>query len=69
MRYKLDLLNNTTIELNNKNELIIWITHDKQFKFGWYYLIRNNNLYIIYDTETTYEEHFIKNLGENNGTK
>ena len=52
-------LNNISLQKYNNN-IIIWITHDKDYHFGWYYLIKNNKLYLVYDTETTYEEHFIK---------
>ena len=65
MRYKLSQLNNITMEVKN-NKIILWITHDKNFNYGWYYLFDNNKLYLIYDTEITYEEHLIKDFGDNN---
>lgn len=52
-------LNNISLQKCNNN-VIIWITHDKDYHFGWYYLIKDNKLYLVYDTEITYEEHFIK---------
>lgn len=52
-------LNNISLQKCDNN-IIIWITHDKDYHFGWYYLIKDNKLYLVYDTEITYEEHFIK---------
>lgn len=62
---KLEMLNNIPITLIN-GDTLIWITHDKNYKYGWYYKIHNNKLFLVYDTEITYEEHLIKDLGDNN---
>lgn len=52
-------LNNISLQKCDNN-IIIWITHDKNYQYGWYYLIRDNKLYLVYDTELTFEEHLIK---------
>lgn len=67
MRYKLSQLNNITMEIKN-NKIILWITHDKDFNYGWYYLFDNNKLYLVYDTEVTYEEHLIKDFSNEKET-
>lgn len=54
-------LNSITLSKYGDN-FILWITHDKDYHFGWYYLIKDDKLYLVYDTETTYEEHLVKDF-------
>ncbi len=55
-------LNNIPLSITVNNDILLWITHDKNFNYGWYYKISNNKLYLVYDTEITYKETFIKDL-------
>ena len=55
----LNHLNMLTLS-KNKDEFILWINHDRDYKYGWYYLIRKTGLYLVRETEITYEELLIK---------
>ena len=44
------------------DDYIIWLTHDKDYNYGWYYLLKKDKLFLVYQSETVYEEHLIKDF-------
>jgi len=55
----LNHLNMLTLSKKDDN-FILWISHDKNYNYGWYYLIRPYGVYLVRETEIDYEEHLIK---------
>ena len=56
------ILNHLNMKTLSKrgNDYIIWLTHDKNYNYGWYYLIRPYGVYLVRETEVDYEEHLVK---------
>ena len=49
------------LTLSKKDDnFILWISHDKNYNYGWYYLIRPYGVYLVRETEIDYEEHLVK---------
>lgn len=58
------ILNHLNMKTLSKHgeDYIIWLTHDKDYKYGWYYLLKKDKLLLVYQSETVYEEHLIKDF-------
>lgn len=56
------ILNHLNMKTLSKrgDDYIIWLTHDKDYNYGWYYLLKKDKLLLVYQSETVYEEHLIK---------
>ena len=47
---------NTDLYIFEDNSVLIWCTHDKNYQFGSYYLIKDNKIKFVIDTEKCYKE-------------
>ena len=58
------ILNHLNMKTLSKrgDDYIIWLTHDKDYNYGWYYLLKKDKLFLVYQSETVYEEHLIKDF-------
>ena len=58
------ILNHLNMKTLSKkgDDYIIWLTHDKDYNYGWYYLLKKDKLLLVYQSETIYEEHLIKDF-------
>ena len=58
------ILNHLNMKTLSKkgDDYIIWLTHDKDYNYGWYYLLKKDKLLLVYQSETVYEEHLIKDF-------
>lgn len=61
---KKTILNHLNMKTLSKrgDDYIIWLTHDKNYNYGWYYLLKKDKLFLVYQSETIYEEHLIKDF-------
>ena len=56
--YFLKYLNNMRLDVDNdKDEIIIWCIHDRNYKYGSYYKIdKDKNVYFVIEKETEHIE-------------